>query len=152
FPTVASERSPALAFARGLEAWQRWDWPRVRQSMGLAAAAEPGELPGPLVQQALAAETVALLGTGRVDEGAQRLGRLRALPLDGDNAALAELAAAWVSCLRGPAEGPGRHLEEMVARLEEGVAPVTWLRCTPSFLFMGRPGVAAAMAAFVRGA
>jgi LuxR family maltose regulon positive regulatory protein len=153
FPAAASERSRKLAFARGLEAWQRWDWPRVRQTMGHAATAEPDELPGALVQQALAAETIAFLGTGQVHEGARCLERLRALPLDGDNAALAELAAAWVSCLRGPTEGPGRHLAQMVARLEEGgVAPVTWLRCTPSFLFLGRPGVAAAVAAFVRGA
>jgi len=148
FSVERQRQSPALAFVRGLCAWQRWDWARLHAAMAQATLPPSA----PWLPQALALDAMALLAMNRLDEAGQRLARAQALPLDRDTEALTELVACWHASVCGPADGPAQHLTRMVALLSDGASAEAWYRCVPSISFMGRPGVTRAVQAFVDGA
>ncbi len=145
FPPALREGSPLLAFVRGLAAQPRFEWVTMQQSMrraveGFAAAGLETQ-----AQQAAAFEVVALTITGRLAEASARLAALRAQPLDRDTKAMAELMAHWESGARGPADEPARRLDRMAELLAAGAPAPVWNRCVPNILFLGRPGMHAAL-------
>jgi LuxR family maltose regulon positive regulatory protein len=159
FPAEQRERSPRLAFARGLCAWPRFEWVTMQRSMERAAQGFEAAGHAALARQASVLETVGLIAIGRIDEAAQRLDAVRAQPLDRDTETLSELMMYWRTGATGPALGPARHLERMTDLLEgrgtagAGLAPATqWYRSAPHFMFVGRAGVRAPMERFVRAA
>lgn len=141
-------QSAGLAFARGLCAWPRWDWAALQSEMDQAASTQGA----PWEAQARVFESLALLATNRLEEAGQRLAQARALPLDRDTEALSELIACWQTGVRGPVDGPARHLTRMVELLSQGAGADIWYRCVPSIMFMGRAGVGVAVQAYVEGA
>ena len=159
FPAERRERSPLLAFARGLCAWPRFEWITMQRSMALAASGFEAAGRVDLARQASVLETVGLIAIGRIAEAAQRLDAVRAQPLDRDTETLSELMMYWRTGATGPALGPARHLERMTDLLEgRGSAdaviapPTQWYRSAPHFMFVGRVGVRAPMQRFVRAA
>ena len=159
FPSEQRERSPRLAFARGLCAWPRFEWVTMQRSMERAARGFEAAGHAALARQASVLETVGLIAIGRIAEAAQRLDAVRAQPLDRDTETLSELMMYWRTGATGPALGPARHLERMTDLLEgrgtaeAGLAPATqWYRSAPHFMFVGRAGVRAPMERFVRAA
>ncbi|MFT3953733.1 MAG: LuxR C-terminal-related transcriptional regulator [Piscinibacter sp.] len=159
FPAEQRERSPRLAFARGLCAWPRFEWITMQRSMERAARGFEDAGHADLARQAGVLETVGLIAIGRIAEAAQRLDAVRAQPLDRDTETLSELMMYWRTGATGPALGPARHLERMTDLLEGRgsadagmAAPTQWYRSAPHFMFVGRAGVRAPMQRFVRAA
>jgi LuxR family maltose regulon positive regulatory protein len=145
FPAALRERSPVLAFVRGLVALPRFEWVTMQQCMRRAADGFAHAGRDAPARRASVFEVVALATCGRLEEASARLATLRAQPLDRDTEALAELMAYWETGARGPADAPVRHLRRMTDRLASGAPPEIWSGCVPHFMFLGRPGVHAAL-------
>jgi LuxR family maltose regulon positive regulatory protein len=142
--------SPLLAFVRGLVAWPRFEWATMQQAMARAGAGFDTLAMAAPAQQARAFESVALTALGRLDAAAERLAQVRALPMDRDTAALAELMSYWQCGARGPAGGAALHLHRLVDLLGAGAPPQLWYRCVPHFVFVGRRDMRAPMERFAQ--
>jgi LuxR family maltose regulon positive regulatory protein len=145
FPPALRERSPLLAFVRGLVALPRFEWVTMQQSMRRAAEGFAQLGLAAQAQQAGVFEVMALTTSGRVEEASARLAALRAQPLDRDTEAFAELMAYWEAGARGPDDEPAGCLHRMTEHLADGAPPAVWSRCVPHIMFLGRPGVHAAL-------
>lgn len=141
FPPALRESSPALASARGLVAFQRYEWVTMQRSMRRAAEGFAACGCEAQARQVGALEVVALTTCGRLAEASARLAELRAQPLERDTEALVELMACWETGARGPREAPAKHLSRMTDLLMAGAPPHVWIGCAPHFMFIGRPGV-----------
>lgn len=145
FPSKSRRQSPLLAFARGLVALPRYEWVTMQQSMRRAAEGFARSGMDTLARRAAALEVVSLVTCGRLDEAVQRLDSLRGAGLERDTEALAELMAYWTHGALGPCQAPAPHLQHMTDLLGAGSPPPVWVGCTPHFMFLGRPGVHAAL-------
>ena len=152
FPAGMQERSPALAYLRGLAAWPAQEYVALLANMH--AAAEGFEQRGQTQQarKARAYEALALFMAGRVDEGRALSVALRQGPAqtDVETQALGELFDYWYTMVKGPVDGPAAHLSRMTGLLA-GAPAELWLRCTPPVTaFVNRPRHSQAVERFVR--
>lgn len=145
FPPQRRLASPALAMVQGQLAAQRYEWQTMQHA--LHRAAEGFEREGDLERslQARAMEVVGLLAGGQVELAMQRQASIRSRGTEATTRALLALMRCWFSGACGPADAPGRQLDAMTDELLAAPAPGVWGSCIPSHIFIGRPGVHAAL-------
>jgi len=153
FPADIQARSPFLAYARGLCAWQHYQQGQVRSLMEHAAAGFDRLERHDDAQRARAMQALAMYFCGQLED-AHRLGQaVRARPMDLETEALSELLDFWYEGRHGPVEGPGNHLARTVDLLMQGGSAELWFRCmTRINVFISRPGVTAQMRRMIHGA
>lgn len=150
FPAEVRAASPVLAFVRGIMAWPRFKWVTMGNAMRQAAAGFDALGLAERAQQARIFLSLAAIAVGRLDDVAELLARIRAQAMTPETRAMSALLAYWLDGLCGPAEAPARRLDEMLDLLVELPSPQLWYRCAPHYIFLGRPGMAAAMERFAR--
>jgi LuxR family maltose regulon positive regulatory protein len=126
FPPAQRDRSPSLAYVRGLAAWLRFEWGAMQRALSRAGegCADAGQ--AALAQQAGVLGTVALTAPNRLDEAAQRLAQARRDPMDRAMQALCELMAYWHSGAGGEPQAPAQHLSRMVLLQGGRLAAAPW--------------------------
>lgn len=149
FPQQRRVQSPSLAMVQGQLAAQRYEWQSMQHALHRAAEgfAQDGDLERSL--QARAMEVVGLLGGGQVELAMQRQALMRSNGTEVGTRALLALMRCWLSGAIGPADGPGKSLDEMTDELLGAPVPSIWANCIPSHIFIGRPGVHAALRRWV---
>lgn len=141
FPAGFCERSPELAFLRGLTSWTNWDFPAMHASLMRAAEgfAAVGNAAGAQLAEAFLAH--ALLTLGRIDDAAALVASLRSKSLAEPARVMLLNAEIWLaieSC-RHAAVAP--LLAEMLARLRPLHRLELWFHTTPPLRMPGLPGI-----------
>ena len=146
FPAAFRERSPDLAFLRGLTSWTNWDFPAMHSSLERAVAGFTAASDAARAQLAQAFLPHALITLGRIDEAAALVASLRSQPLSEPARVMLLNAEIWLaieSC-RHAAVAP--LLAEMLARLQPLQRLELWFHTTPPLRMPGLPGVTPVLA------
>jgi LuxR family transcriptional regulator, maltose regulon positive regulatory protein len=146
FPAAFRERSPDLAFLRGLTSWTNWDFPAMHASLERAAAGFVAAGDANRAQLAQAFLPHALLTLGRIDDAAELVAALRSEQLSEPARVMLLNAEIWLaieSC-RHAAVAP--LLAEMLGRLQSLQRLELWFHTTPPLRMPGLPGVTPVLA------
>ena len=153
FPADIQSRSPFLAHARGLCAWQHYQYGTARSTMEQAAAGFEALGRHDDAQRARAMQALATFFCGQMKEALRLSLAVRSQPMDLETETLSELLDFWYEGHHGPIDGPGAHLAKMVDLLTRGGSTELWSRCMPRvYIFICRPGVSAQIQRLVSGA
>jgi LuxR family maltose regulon positive regulatory protein len=147
FPAAFRERSPELAFLRGLTSWTNWDFPGMHASLERAAAgfAATGDTGRTQLAQAFLAH--ALLTLGRIDAATALIGSLRSQSLPEPARVMLLNAEIWlaIETCRHAAVAP--LLAEMLGRLQSLPQHLElWFHTTPPLRMPGLPGITPVLA------
>jgi LuxR family maltose regulon positive regulatory protein len=146
FPASFRERSPDLAFLRGLTSWTNWDFGAMYASLEQAAVGFAAAGDATRAQLAQAFLPHALLALGRVDDAAAQIAALRSQQLSEPARVMLLNAEIWLaieSC-RHAAVAP--LLTEMLDRLRRLQRLELWFHTTPPLRMPGLPGVTPVLA------
>jgi LuxR family transcriptional regulator, maltose regulon positive regulatory protein len=141
FPVAFRERSPDLAFLRGLTSWTNWDFPAMHASLERAASGFAAAGDATRAQLAQAFLLHALLTLGRIEEASALVASLRSETLSEPARVMLLNAEIWLaieSC-RHAAVAP--LLAEMLGRLQSLQRLELWFHTTPPLRMPGLPGV-----------
>ncbi|WP_076997638.1 LuxR C-terminal-related transcriptional regulator [Variovorax sp. KK3] len=142
FPPDIQERSPMLAYLRGLCAWPHDQYTAVAAAMDRAATGFAAEGRHDEAQRAQATQALAVLFCGQMDASRRLAEMVRARPMDLETETLSELLEFWYEAYHGPVEGPGERLSKVVTLLQRNGSPELWARCITNVnMFISRPGV-----------
>jgi LuxR family maltose regulon positive regulatory protein len=118
-PEDTRRQDPDLCYLRGVCAWLKWDWTRVRAELDPAIERLKARRDASHVIHAMFLQVDALNSSGERERAARILDELERLPLD--NAARAQLALqrAWCVLPTGQPGLVGEHMSEFLACAEQ---------------------------------
>ncbi len=123
-PEEARCQNAALCYLRGVCAWLKWDWTRVRRELEPALERLKAERDTSHAIHAMFLEIDALNSSGERERAARLLDELEALPLDNASRAQLSLQRAWCVLPTGDPPLVARHMIEFLACAERDPATI----------------------------
>ena len=141
FPADFRERSPDLAFVRGLIHWVHWEFPAMLASFehaeqGFAAAGDVTR-----AMHARAYRAHALITRGKLDEAAAVVESMTKAALPRETRIIALNAQWWLAIDAGRLRAVSPLVDEMVGLLEQVDRLDLWYHTTPPMRVPGLPGI-----------
>jgi LuxR family transcriptional regulator, maltose regulon positive regulatory protein len=152
FPTAWREASPELLQVCGLYAWARWDYYAMDDAMRRAEAASRTAGDDDGVQAALAYQSIAASGLGRLGDNGPRLAVLRREVMRPETRAVVLVACLWHALDLGSVHRVGPLLDELIDLVEGSTDVSLWYRAYPIARINGLPGTQRALDRYVEGA
>jgi LuxR family transcriptional regulator, maltose regulon positive regulatory protein len=123
-PREMRRQSPRLCYLRGICAWLRWDWMRVRQELEPAISGLKNEDQTALAIHAMFLEVDALNSSGERELAWKMLDELERLPLDAPLRAQLALQRAWCALPTGDPNAVGAYMMDFIACAERDPAAI----------------------------
>lgn len=118
-PDEVRRQNPTLSYLRGVCAWLKWDWTRVRRELEPALERLKSEPDASHAVHAMFLEIDALNSSGERERAHQLLDELEKLPLDCASRAQLALQRAWCVLPTGDPPLVGRYMTEFLACAEQ---------------------------------
>jgi LuxR family transcriptional regulator, maltose regulon positive regulatory protein len=123
-PVQTRRQDPKLCHLRGICAWLKWDWLRVRQELEPAIAGLRNEQQTALAIHAMFLQVDALNSSGERELAWQMLDELERLPLDTSGCAQLALQRAWCALPTGDPAAVGAYMMDFLACAERDPAAI----------------------------
>lgn len=146
FPAEFRERSPELAFLRGLTNWTNWDFSGMHASLERAAESFAAIGDTGRTQLAQAFLVHALLALGRIDVATALVDSLRSRALPEPARVMLLNAQIWLAIETCRHANVAPLLAEMLGRLQPLSQLELWFHTTPPLRMPGLPGVTPVLA------
>jgi LuxR family maltose regulon positive regulatory protein len=117
-PEDARRRHAGIAYLSGTCAWFRWDWPKAKRELTIAADRLTASEHNARRVRAIFHLADALNSTGERAAAMQRIEQAAALPLDPLGEAELALQRSWCIAPEGNPAAVARHMQDFVAQVE----------------------------------